>query len=89
MSLQDSLLKLSTHDLGDSEDDSMFYIYLASAIESGVFLVIYLSLAAYVLYQAKCKLSIDAYITMFIFLACSTSNLTCFILELYVEGDVA
>jgi hypothetical protein len=67
----------------------MYSIYLASAIESGVFLAIYLTLATYVLYQAKCKLPIDAFITMFIFLACSTSNLVCFILELYVEGDVA
>ena len=67
----------------------MYSIYLASAIESGVFLAIYLCLATYVLYQAKCKLAIDAYITMFIFLGCSTSNLVCFTMELYVEGDVA
>ena len=65
----------------------MYGIYLASAIESGVFLLIYLSLATYVLYQAKCKLPIDAFITMFIFLACSISNLTCFIMELFVEED--
>ena len=32
---------------------------------------------------------IDAYITLSIFLACSLSNLTCFILELYAEGDSA
>ena len=67
----------------------MYSIYLASAIESGLFLVVYLSLASYVLYKAKCSLHIDAYITMFIFLACSISNLTCFIMELYVEGDLA
>lgn len=67
----------------------MYGIYLASAIESGVFLMIYLVLASYVLYQVKFKLHIDAYITMLIFLGCSISNLVCFIMELYVQGDVA
>ena len=89
MNLEYSLFTFSSLDLGDSHEDSMYSIYLASAIESGVFLVIYLSLATYVLYQAKCKMPIDAFITMFIFLACSTSNLTCFTMELYVKGDSA
>jgi hypothetical protein len=67
----------------------MYIIYLASAIESGFFLAVYLALGTCVLYQAKCNLAIDAYITMFIFLACSTSNLVCFIMLLFAEGDNA
>ena len=89
MSLKYPFFTFSSFNLSDSLEDSMHSIYLANAIESGFFLTIYLSLATYVLYQAKCKMPIDAYMTLFIFLACSLSNLTCFILELYVEGDSA
>ena len=69
-----------------SQPSPMDIIYLASAIESGVFLSIYLLLASYVLYKVRCTLHIDAYITMFIFLACTIANLICFIWQ-YVDKD--
>ncbi len=60
---------------------------MASAIESGAFLMIYIALSSYVLYQVKFTLHIDAYVTMLIFLGCSISNVVCFTRLLYVEGD--
>jgi hypothetical protein len=73
--------------LQKEDSQGMKSIYIASAIESGFFLTIYLLLASYVLYKVKCNLNIDAYATMFIFLACSISNLTCFIMEIQVQKD--
>ena len=67
----------------------MFRIYLASAIESGVFLVVYVILASILLYKAKCSLPCDAYITMFIFFACTILNLVFYTLELFVDRDLA
>lgn len=74
--------------LSSSNDEEVWFsIYLASAIESCFFLVVYLILASCVLYKIKCNLPMDAYFTLFIFLSCSTANLTCFILELRVENN--
>ena len=74
-------------DLLSQYPSPMDSIYLASAIESGVFLFIYLLLATYVLNKVRCTLHIDAYITMFIFMACSISNLICFIWQLYEDDN--
>ena len=70
-----------------SSYDSMYGLYLATTIESGAFVMIYVVLSIYVLCQVKLTLHIGAYVTMLIFLGCGLSNVVCFARSFYVESD--
>ena len=70
-----------------SSYDSLYGLYLATTIESGTFVMIYVALSIYVLCQVKLTMHIGAYVTMLIFLGCGLSNVVCFTRSFYAESN--